>query len=1720
MRAPSLMHRFLASTSLIALAIAAGAPEVLANPKGAKIVAGKASVRDRGNGRLEVQQSSNKAVIDWRSFSIDQHEHTQFNQPSRNAVALNRVTGGASSRIAGQLSANGRIILLNPNGILFTKTAKVDVAGLIASTSHLNTKDFLADRYHFTPSGNPQAQVINRGSITVRNGGLAALVSPWVENSGIINARLGKVVLASGEAFTADLWGDGLVKLHVTDESHVRGISHTGEINAEGGIVALSVAEASALVDRAVNMDGVVEATRVAQVGGRIVLEGGDGGSVMVAGDLDASGQEQTDQGGEITIAAGRVELAGSASLDVSGPTGGGEVRIGGAFQGAPPIPGVKPAREVLVAEGARIDADATVEGDGGMIVAWSDHTTRFSGTATARGGPEGGDGGLIETSGKELLSVASATIDSSASSGNAGTWLLDPRDVRIVEDPAGRSASFINANDVSGALSIGTSVTIETSDPQIVQTSPPQLAEGVRLIPGPDNQGGSITVEASIVKNGGQDSKLTLRADEDIRVFRPIVDLSDSKLSVEFDAGDDVQFSLDGSSGGVVDVSGDVEIVSRGLDAVRTGDPDEPLSVDRPTISVNTNAVLTELGGITHDGGIIADGNVTISMRRGGRIELDHVAITAGGNVEATVGGQIDDGATAEIYIAEDGIKSSGDVEITMDVSGAGGGFVLLENNAIVAAGDVGIDTSDWFSPAFFTIGEGTDVANVADGVPELRSEGDIKITARRVEIETGDGTIDDPLEIAGSRAGDSMLTVVSRGEGQNRLIAIAEVDSPESGSSFDEVDLTLAGDFSLDLDLEGVDGIALTDTGFERLTTAENDIHVRLRQENTDGVTVLGSVDTGEGDLTIVAAGGIDGSRDGDAPPERIQGNDILLTSTSDSVGIALDRVDATSLTANSVSTLIQGDISTDGEQRYQGRTVIVGARQLTADTGDVVFEGDVQAASEQISIPGPHGLSVAAGGDVEFNAPVGSSSPLALLDVAAANIEINDAVIINARGPLTPTTIDDLTITSVVTSGNGPLTVAASNDLTVAANVTNGDGILSLSAGRDLRVTSTVTSGGGNDDILAGRNLLVTGAIMAGEGNVALGAGNDIRLGRVETSGTASIVADAGVAEGEPDGVGAIVAVAGATPNVEAQTVLLGAATGVGTDVSPLRTEVASMSAGNREAGGIHVREIDDLTVESVSMAALGQELMLTVDNGEIALPPLADLSSLAVTANAISTQGVSTDGEQTYTAGSIELAGTYQTAGGAFTADGPVDLVAAQTTINTVGAEGNGAVTFEGTIDGTTSGANSLSVESGGEVGFAGAVGGGTPLGALQVDGTAITLNDVTTQGEEGQTYRGNLVVGSTFLTNGGNFLADGPVVLSDAETIVDTRAAEGSDGTITFAGPITGTSAGANSLILRSGGANIEAQQTIGEEGVPLDALVIDTDFVPAAPLPTRVSATAGERRSIRIEVPDGEPEASPNREVRVSGLADLPDGTQLSDGETTITIPTGSDEQTFGSVDALTIRVPAGVEETFSFDLQIADVDPDQVTLPTGANLQVVSFEPGVGDASNFTVTATVRTDPPRLPPSANAADVSVYLDQGLDFAIPNGQPARQADYTPVVPSAPQIVAQILQLDTLIEPAGPTESAESKAAREERAELQEALANTYDPWEACPEVGAVSTAWQNTPSDAAFNQDPTMLPYSVDVFCGGYQFAGPSRGTADRDYGGLTWVNRDLWTDQ
>ena len=253
-------------------------------PTGGSVAAGGATINSTSPTQMNIVQTSQSAVLNWQSFSIGQGYTVNFQQPNSSSAILNRVTGNTPSMIAGTLTANGRVYLVNPNGIAITKGGVVDTGGgFVASTLGISDSNFMAGNRTFTGNGS-SAAVTNDGVITVGRGGYTALMGGTVANSGYISVPLGKVAIGSGEVATLDFSGDGFLQVGVptTAGGTTALIQNSGKIKANGGSIIISAATAREAARNAINMSGVVQARTISGHNGSIVLGGGFGGSVSV----------------------------------------------------------------------------------------------------------------------------------------------------------------------------------------------------------------------------------------------------------------------------------------------------------------------------------------------------------------------------------------------------------------------------------------------------------------------------------------------------------------------------------------------------------------------------------------------------------------------------------------------------------------------------------------------------------------------------------------------------------------------------------------------------------------------------------------------------------------------------------------------------------------------------------------------------------------------------------------------------------------------------------------------------------------------------------------------------------------------------------------------------------------------------------------------------------------------------------------------------------------------------------------------------------------------------------------------------------------------------------------------------------------------------------------------------------------------------------------------
>lgn len=559
-------NALLASASVFAIA-SGGAG--WANPMDPTVVAGDVDIAGLGSSLVVIDNNSNRAIIDWDSFSIGLGETTRINQLGAGAAILNRVTGSNLTEIYGTLSSNGQVYLINENGIIVGADGVIDTSGFVASTLDTNDADFLGGgEMVFSGSGDGAISVL--GKIRSVSGGDIFLLSREIEIGAEAELSGGHVGLGAGEEILLRPVDSGNGRVSV--RAGKGKITNKGKIESVVAELAAAGGNEYAL---AINNTGVVRATGASTSGGRVTLTAGgaigNSGTVKARKEVVvrssqairnsgtvAAQDEAAQTGGTVIFEAPDVVLEAGSLLDVSGALGGGRAFVGGGYQGkaqdhAGHAVDIRNAMTVTVAEGAVIDASASA-GAGGEVVIWADDATVFKGDIRADAGA--GKGGDAEVSGKRTLVFGgSASLIGSA---GLGTLLLDPGTVRIVSAsgllPLNMANTYTDAQ-IAAQLGMGNlNITTAYAGDSISATEDIVIESGVR-ISWTNFTGG----------NGAEfNARLTLEAGNDITALGDVMiqnygsgygsngDLSSNAGGVTLSAGRDVLIGSAGATGGV----------------------------------------------------------------------------------------------------------------------------------------------------------------------------------------------------------------------------------------------------------------------------------------------------------------------------------------------------------------------------------------------------------------------------------------------------------------------------------------------------------------------------------------------------------------------------------------------------------------------------------------------------------------------------------------------------------------------------------------------------------------------------------------------------------------------------------------------------------------------------------------------------------------------------------------------------------------------------------------------------------------------------------------------------------------------------------------------------------------------------------------------------------------------------------------------------------------
>lgn len=637
-------------TVMVFLAMALGGTAVQAMPSGADIRSGQGSISQDGK-NMTVQQNSQRMAIDWTKFDIAKDETVRYAQPDRNAISLNRVTGGQQSVIAGNLNANGNVILVNPNGVVFTKNSSVDVGGLVASTARLNDeamKNFSngKDSLGLSLDKNSTASVINEGQIKAQ-GGLVALHAANVENKGTITNEGGTLAMAAAKNLTLSAADDDKLNFTVDGELAKSQALNSGSLKADGGYVVMTAKSAGDVLSTVVNNTGTIEAKTLRKnEKGQILLDGGDNGQVEVSGTLDASGTEEGQSAGNIKVIGEKTIVHDGTNLLARGNVDGGKIETSG---------------DVLnLGDNLNIDAKG-VNGKAGewlldpldVYICDTDPTAKYESTKIDIKKYEN-DGSLTSSTSIGYHDPAQKESADASATSTGITW--------------------IKTKTITDLLNTGTDVTIQAA-----------ATNGVA----------NITVNSPIKKESGGDATFTLDAMRNITINKDITS-TNGKLNVKLNSDTNgnkigaviINADIDTNGGNFTSTSGGNTIytpssTTKGYDS---GKFDTDSKVDPPKVTVGTyfgnindkfvaDGSKADRSITTKGGSITLNGEVAIGLA-GGTLNLDSATKDADGNIvggDVTVTGIINSGNSYAAYIYgtdawKELIESSGLVKKYLD--------------------------------------------------------------------------------------------------------------------------------------------------------------------------------------------------------------------------------------------------------------------------------------------------------------------------------------------------------------------------------------------------------------------------------------------------------------------------------------------------------------------------------------------------------------------------------------------------------------------------------------------------------------------------------------------------------------------------------------------------------------------------------------------------------------------------------------------------------------------------------------------------------------------------------------------------------------------------------------------------------------------------------------------------------------------------------------------
>ncbi|MBX7066269.1 MAG: filamentous hemagglutinin N-terminal domain-containing protein [Parachlamydiales bacterium] len=1196
-------------------------------------------------------QASDRSIIEWGSFSIEQGETVRFIQPNSLSAVLNRVIDPSPSRLMGNLESNGQVLLINPNGILVGRDAIIHTGSFIASTLDIQNEVFNAAG-PFVFEGDSSESILHLGTIMCEEGD-ALLVAQKVENRGSISTKDGCTALLGARSV--------LIKPYEKERIYIREI---------------------AFEEDALDFDPMENALSVKHYG-QIKSQRSDG------------------RGGEVLLAGELIEIFDGSKIDVSAEKGEGIVRIGGDVHGqSEAIPN---ARYVRMDENTAIYADATASGSGGKVVLWGQEVCGQYGLISCSGQGDG-KGGFVEVSSRGFLAAA-GTIDVTASSGRGGTILLDPSNVTIggginaaTALPACPAANYIftaNAATVAttGIAGLNNLLTINPGCTVTIDTNSNNC-------PGPCGGAGNISVTGAIT--WGSTANLILNAAGGVTVTAAITStnaaLAGGNLTITAGGTINVNNAITATRGNIVLSSGGNMTFTRSVQSTNgdvtltaptgstillnpaasqhtfvgtqngttfVGNPLLALcdvNQPRPDLTIQaitTNNFCSQLGfnnptGATATGPIsVACRNLFIQSTRLGRAAVGHgnstlpnsafsttdaatITVDASGNmnflVDATfnvrIGSSIGHGSLNNATNLRGNICVAAAGDITFQMPALDGGFMTIGHGTILGGNTVQQEAGD-----ITVICGGSIQLNSRNGVmsrighvtpftsgqPQMQVDGNIYVFANgSITMNSqGNGAGGEACGIGHSGGIANAIPILN----SNVLVSVGQ-NLTINGSRAGYCGIGTRGNAingSVSVLVGG--NLLMTDagTGINDATAIGNSQTVPNGTSNTyvavnGNITMTPAIATAlvriraPGDVNVAALGNIIGTT-GSTPARSYISTEYNNAAATTRVfaGGNLQSLGANSflfgedtltppwlaniwLAAGTAVTVPYAIVTTTGNVTVQTSHQFA-AGQLWTTNAALLATVCSQAINPALNAVGCATLCTAALQQNSSNANV----PVDM----AGNYQVNSISTgsgnITLQGATCPTVADFNTTPALISSTTGNINISNFRDINVNGALTTGSnnvGAIFLSACQDINVNVSATvTGTGSIQMLAGRDINVIGAatsISTTSGNITLAANNAVNANRIITS-TAAGGNISITADADDSGAGDL----SITANITATSgqVLLDAGFGAGAAA----TSSISQTGGEITSGG------GDIVVQSVSNILFSGNSPTTLDTG---------------------------------------------------------------------------------------------------------------------------------------------------------------------------------------------------------------------------------------------------------------------------------------------------------------------------------------------------------------------------------------------------------------------------------------------------------------------------------------------------------------------------------------